>query len=276
VEHTGFSEGDTVADEVEVDFHVLCALMLHGVGGQVHCREVVAVDNSSTRRWTMELHEQLTEPARLGDAVGDAPVFRLGAGARDGLLTLRGPGHQIVAEEDAETGGELARVRAPRPVGVRVGNQVRRRGGVKLEAEVGGAMDVPEYALDEHKTGLARIMHEEANLLDGIGQVRASECKVLQSAGDAAVKCGIGKGATILARDFGLGVYGSGNWLTLKHFGTIKNFKCILLLRQKEAGGVFVDVDTEEVMHFTKVTHVELTIEGRDDAVKQGSGVANE
>jgi hypothetical protein len=36
--------GDTLADEVEVDLHVLRALMLHGVGGEVDHAEVAIVN----------------------------------------------------------------------------------------------------------------------------------------------------------------------------------------------------------------------------------------
>jgi hypothetical protein len=35
VEDTDNTNGDLFTHEVEVDFHVLCALMLHGVGGEV-------------------------------------------------------------------------------------------------------------------------------------------------------------------------------------------------------------------------------------------------
>jgi hypothetical protein len=38
--------GDSFTDEVEVDFHVLCALMLNGVGGDVDGADIVAVDEA--------------------------------------------------------------------------------------------------------------------------------------------------------------------------------------------------------------------------------------
>jgi hypothetical protein len=41
------------------------------------------------------------------------------------------------------------------------------------------ALDIAKNALDEGKVWLPRIMHEEAHLLDYIGQVRAGESKVL-------------------------------------------------------------------------------------------------
>jgi hypothetical protein len=46
MEDTHISNGDTLTDEVEVDLNMLGALMLDGVGGEVDCTDVVAVDQS--------------------------------------------------------------------------------------------------------------------------------------------------------------------------------------------------------------------------------------
>ena len=40
------THGDTFTDEVKVDFHVLGALMLNGVGGEVAGADIVAVDEA--------------------------------------------------------------------------------------------------------------------------------------------------------------------------------------------------------------------------------------
>jgi hypothetical protein len=41
------SDGDTLANEVEINLNMLRALMLDGVGGEVDCADVVAVDQGS-------------------------------------------------------------------------------------------------------------------------------------------------------------------------------------------------------------------------------------
>jgi hypothetical protein len=57
VENTNITGGNTLADEVKVDLRVLCALMLHTIGGEVDHADVFAVDEGGAlegsfwRRW---------------------------------------------------------------------------------------------------------------------------------------------------------------------------------------------------------------------------------
>jgi len=48
VKHTNSTNSNAFSDEVEVDFHVLGALMLNGVGGEVDGADVVAVDEGGS------------------------------------------------------------------------------------------------------------------------------------------------------------------------------------------------------------------------------------
>lgn len=43
------TDGDTPADEVEVDLHVIPVLVLHGVGGEVHRADVIIVNECGAR-----------------------------------------------------------------------------------------------------------------------------------------------------------------------------------------------------------------------------------
>jgi hypothetical protein len=45
-ENPNITGGDPLADQVQVDLHVLRALMLHGIGGVVDRADVVAVDEA--------------------------------------------------------------------------------------------------------------------------------------------------------------------------------------------------------------------------------------
>jgi hypothetical protein len=49
-ENPNVTFSDTLADEVWVDLHMLRALMLHGIGGEVDRADVVAVDEGGTLR----------------------------------------------------------------------------------------------------------------------------------------------------------------------------------------------------------------------------------
>ena len=53
-------------------------------------------------------------------------------------------------------------------------------GGVDEETVVEGALEVADNAMDVFEMWETGIMHEEANLLDRVGELRASEGHVLQ------------------------------------------------------------------------------------------------
>jgi nucleoside-triphosphatase THEP1 len=59
-ENPNVTGSDTLADEVQVNLHVLHALMLHGIGGEVDRADVVAVDESGALKGTVELVEELS------------------------------------------------------------------------------------------------------------------------------------------------------------------------------------------------------------------------
>ena len=79
MKHTDSPKGDPFPNEVEVDLHVLGALMLNGVGGEVDGADVVAVDEAGRIQRMMQLLQKLRQPGGFGDAVGNCTVFGLGA-----------------------------------------------------------------------------------------------------------------------------------------------------------------------------------------------------
>ena len=58
---------------------------------------------------------------------------------------------------------------------------MRELTGLELRWRSGGqsALHVAEDALDQREMRLAGIVHEEAHLLDRVGEVETSECQVL-------------------------------------------------------------------------------------------------
>jgi hypothetical protein len=83
VENANITGGDTLVDEVKVDLHVLRALMLHEVGGEVDCADIVAVDEGEALEGALEFLEKLVEPGGLDHAIGQSAVPVLSAGAGD-------------------------------------------------------------------------------------------------------------------------------------------------------------------------------------------------
>ena len=61
MKHTDSPKGDPFPNEVEVDLHVLGALMLNGVGGEVDGADVVAVDEGGRGQRVMQLLEKLPQ-----------------------------------------------------------------------------------------------------------------------------------------------------------------------------------------------------------------------
>jgi hypothetical protein len=60
MEDTDLTDGNLFSDKMKINLHMLGVLMLNGVGGEVHGADIVTVDEGATRRWGLELVEQLT------------------------------------------------------------------------------------------------------------------------------------------------------------------------------------------------------------------------
>jgi hypothetical protein len=123
-ENTNVTGSDTLADEVYVDLHVLRALMLHEIGGEVDCADVIVVDEGGTLKGDMELVEELAQLAGLCHAVGHSAVLGLYAGAGDDELPLRAPGDEVGVQEHDITRCGSVRVGAASPVSVGVNDEL--------------------------------------------------------------------------------------------------------------------------------------------------------
>jgi hypothetical protein len=49
MEDADLTDGNLLSDEMKINLHMLHALMLNGVGGEVHDADVVAVDESAAQ-----------------------------------------------------------------------------------------------------------------------------------------------------------------------------------------------------------------------------------
>jgi hypothetical protein len=55
MEDADLTDGNLVSDKMKINLHMLRALMLNGVGGEVHDADVVTVDESAARWRSLEL-----------------------------------------------------------------------------------------------------------------------------------------------------------------------------------------------------------------------------
>jgi hypothetical protein len=50
MEDADLTDGNLLSDKMKINLHMLSALMLNGVGGEVHDDDIVAVDKCAPRR----------------------------------------------------------------------------------------------------------------------------------------------------------------------------------------------------------------------------------
>jgi hypothetical protein len=60
MEDANLTDGNLLSDKMKINLHMLCVLMLNGVGEKVHGADIVTVDKSAPRWQGLELVEQLT------------------------------------------------------------------------------------------------------------------------------------------------------------------------------------------------------------------------
>jgi hypothetical protein len=161
------------------------ALILNGVGGEIHGTDVVTVDESVPRRRTLELMEQLAQPGGLSHTISDGAVLGFRAGPRDDHLSHGRPGHKVVLEEHRVAGRRATSVRTSSPVSAGVDDEVRAGRAVQKETIIQRPLEVVQDALHDHQMRLSGVVHVQINLLYVIGDVGPSERQVLQGACDA-------------------------------------------------------------------------------------------
>jgi hypothetical protein len=79
MEDADLTDGNILLDKMKINLHMIGALMLNGVDGELHGADIVAVDEGAPRRRGLELMEQLTQTGGLSHAVGNVTIFGLSA-----------------------------------------------------------------------------------------------------------------------------------------------------------------------------------------------------
>jgi hypothetical protein len=80
MEDADLTDGNLLSDKMKINLHMLRALMLNGVGGEVHGVDVVAVDESVARWWSLEIMQELAQPGGLNHTIGDGTVLGFDVG----------------------------------------------------------------------------------------------------------------------------------------------------------------------------------------------------
>jgi hypothetical protein len=96
MEDADLIDDNLLSDKMKINLYMLSALMLNGVGGEVHDVDIVAVDKCAPRRRGLKLVEQLTQPSGLSHTICNGTILGLSAGAGDDGMTLAQLGNQVV------------------------------------------------------------------------------------------------------------------------------------------------------------------------------------
>jgi hypothetical protein len=88
-------------------------------------------------------------------------------------------------------------------------------------------------ALHSSKMRLSRIMHIQADLLNGVCYIWTGEGEILQSTNNTAILCGVGHRSTI-SRQLGVSINGRTARLAVTHTCPIQNIQRILQLCEKQ------------------------------------------
>ena len=79
MENTHISKSDALANKMEVDLHMLSALMLYWISREIYGADVVAEDDGSSLKRTLELVEKLTKPTGLSNGICHSAILSLDA-----------------------------------------------------------------------------------------------------------------------------------------------------------------------------------------------------
>jgi hypothetical protein len=101
--------------------------------------------------------------------------------------------------------------------------------------------------------GLLGIMHVKADLLDGIGDVRAGGRQVLEGHSEAPKVSRISNMRPELGGDLSLCVQRRQNRLAAHHASSLKNIERTLMMSEEEPVHLMLNVDSQKMMEGSKV-----------------------
>jgi hypothetical protein len=111
--------------------------------------------------------------------------------------------------------------------------------------------------------GLPGIVHVEADLLDGVGDVWACERQILEGPSEAPEVSQISNRRPRLSGDLGLCVHRRRNRLAVHHASSLKNIESKLTLSEEKPVHLILYEDSQKMMEGSEVLHDEFPVEGR-------------
>jgi len=135
------ADGYLFANEVMINLDMLGTLMLDWVGGHVDSTDIITIYQCSATERGMKLLKKLAQPRCLCNTISNCTVLCFGTGSGHGVLTLRGPGDEIVTKEHSIARGGIARIRTACPVSISVDLEISRRRRSQQKTKVEGPFE---------------------------------------------------------------------------------------------------------------------------------------
>jgi hypothetical protein len=255
-------------DEMKINLHMFRALMLNGVGGEVHDTDVVTLDKSAARWRSLELMPELAQPGDLSHTIGDNTILDFGAGVGDDSLSLDRLGDQVVPEEHDITRRGATSVRAASPVGVGVDDQVRAERAAQQQAEVRHPTKIAQDAIHGRQVGLPRVVYVQADLMHIISDVGPYERQVLEGSDNAPELRDVRSRVLRVVSQLHMEVDWNRIRLAVRHDCPLEDVKRVGALMEEQPVWMTLDGDAEEVVKRPEV-HGEFPLNGRNSVTQK-------
>jgi hypothetical protein len=269
MEDADLTDDNLLSDKMKISLHMLGALMLNGVGGEVHDADVVAVDKDAPRRWGLKFVEQLSQPSGLSHTVGNGTILGLNAVAGDDDLPLGRLGNQVVPQEHRIAWRRAANVWTTGPVSVRVDDEVRAARKTQKKIVVWRPLKIAQDALHDRQMGLSRVVHVQTYLLHDVGNVGPCECQLLESSCNAPELRDVLNGRLQVSRQLCLKVEWCHAWLAVRHDYTFEDVKHVGALMEKQTSRTMLDGDAEEVVKRPEVLHGKFPLKSENGMTQE-------
>jgi hypothetical protein len=269
MDDVNLADDNLLSNKMKINLHMLDALMLNGVGGEVHGANVVAVDKGAPRQWGLKLVEQLSQSSSLSHAVGNGTILGISAGVGDDSLPLGRPGNQVVPQEHRIAWRRAASVWTTGPVSVHVDDEVRVARTTQKKTIVWRPLKIAQDALHDRQMGLPRVVHVQTDLLHDVGDVGPCECQVLESSGNTPELRGILNGRPQVPYQLYLKVDWCRARLVVRHDYMFEDVKRVGALMEKQTSRTTLDGDVKEVVKWPEVLHSEFPLKSRNGTAQE-------
>jgi hypothetical protein len=149
------------------------------------------------------------------------------------VLAFGRPRYEAATKENSIARSGAPGIRAAGPISVSVDNKLSRGRLRNDKSMIDGALEVAEDSLGSHKVNFPGVMHVQADLLNGVGNVRPCKSQVLECTYQTPVGCRVSHRRASSSSKFGTRVHRCRTWVATCHAMASENIQDVLPLREE-------------------------------------------